>query len=500
MNLASIIEGHDADLVALVSRGRATTYGDLRDQVARLRGSLTALGVGRGDRVAMLCGNGRYFVVSYLATVGIGAIAVPMNPLSPAPELADELGTVQPTVVVCEASAVPSFSAVDRDAIASIRHVVVTDEKGAALRGIATVTHFDEMVRGESVPVVDVDESTPAVFIFTSGTAGAPRAAMLSHGNLLANLRQTNSTSDHVSKGDVVFGVLPLFHIFGLNVVLGTTLLAGATVVLVQRFDPVTAVETIVERGVTVVPGAPPVWVALSLLEGVDPDTFAGVRLALTGAARMPDDATERLRRRFGLNLREGYGLTEASPVVTSSIGVENRPGSVGRVLDGVSVRVVDESGDDVLVGDHGEVLVKGPNVFLGYWNDPEATRRVIDADGWLHTGDIATVDAQGYLYLVDRSKDLIIVSGFNVYPAEVEDVLMQHPAVSEAGVVGVPHPHTGEAVRAYVVLRPGFEADEDALIDHCHDFVARYKCPSKVLIVDALPRNDAGKLLRRSL
>lgn len=500
MNLASIIDGHDGGLVALVSRGRSTTYGDLRDQVARFRGALIELGVGHGDRVAMLCGNGRYFVVAYLATIGMGAVAVPMNPLSPAPELADELSTVAPKVVVCEASAVPSFGEVDRDAITSITHIVVTDDKGAALGGAASTRHFDEMLSGAPSPAVDVDESTPAVFIFTSGTAGAPRAAMLSHGNLMANLRQTNSTSDHVSKGDVVFGVLPLFHIFGLNVVLGSTLLAGATVVLVQRFDPVTAVETIIERRITVVPGAPPVWIALSLLEGVDPKSFAGVRLALTGAARMPDDATERLRRRFGIDLREGYGLTEAAPVVTSSIGVENRTGSVGRVLNGVSVRVVDESGDDVLVGDPGEVLVKGPNVFLGYWNDPDATRRVIDSDGWLHTGDIATVDGQGYLYLVDRSKDLIIVSGFNVYPAEVEDVLMEHPAVAEAGVIGVPHPHTGEAVRAYVVLRPGFEADEDALIDHCHDYVARYKCPSKVLIVDSLPRNDAGKLLRRSL
>jgi long-chain acyl-CoA synthetase len=214
----------------------------------------------------------------------------------------------------------------------------------------------------------------------------------------------------------------------------------------------------------------------------------------------MPDDAAQRLKEKFGITLREGYGLTEAAPVVTSSIGVENRVGSVGRAVRGVAVRVVDESGDDVLVGDPGEVLVKGPNVFLGYWNDDEATRRVIDADGWLHTGDIATVDGEGYLYLVDRSKDLIIVSGFNVYPAEVEDVLMRHSAVAEAGVIGVPHPQTGEAVRAYVVLRPGHEADEDALIDHCHDHIARYKCPSKVLIVPRLPRNDAGKLLRRSL
>ena len=172
----------------------------------------------------------------------------------------------------------------------------------------------------------------------------------------------------------------------------------------------------------------------------------------------------------------------------------------MGRAVDGVDVRVVDENGADVLAGDSGEVWVKGPNVFLGYWNDPDATARVLDRDGWLHTGDIGMVDDDGYLYLVDRAKDLIIVSGFNVFPAEVEEVLMRHPAVAEAGVVGVPHPHTGEAVRAFVVLKPGAETDEDALIDHCHDHVARYKCPSKVLIVDQLPHNAVGKLLRRSL
>jgi long-chain acyl-CoA synthetase len=297
-----------------------------------------------------------------------------------------------------------------------------------------------------------------------------------------------------------VFGVLPMFHIFGLNVVLGMSLMAGACVVLVQRFDPVTAVETIIERNITIVPGAPPVWIAISLMEGVNASAFATVRMALTGAARMPEDATERLKRKFNIDLREGYGLTEAAPVVTSSVGIEPRRGSVGRAVEGLEVRVVDSEGDDVPVGDSGEVLVKGPNVFVGYWNDPVTTARVIDKDGWLHTGDIAMVDDDGYLYLVDRAKDLIIVSGFNVYPAEVEEVLKRHPAVLEAGVVGVPHPTTGEAVKAFVVLQKGASVDEDALIDHCHDHVARYKCPNKVLIVDELPRNTFGKLLRRSL
>ena len=501
MNLASIIDGHDATKTAIISRGRSTSYGALREQVEGFRGSLAALGVGPGDRVALLCGNGRWFVVSYLATVGLGAIAVPLNPLSPSPELERELAAVDPVLAVVEASAVPSFGGVRSASLPSLRNVVATDAGSLpSLSAYATAHLFDDLLNGAATPWTHLEPSHPAVLMFTSGTAGFPRAATLSHGNLLENICQNNSTSDHVMKDDIVFGVLPMFHIFGLNVVLGMTLMAGATVVLVQRFDPVTAVETIVERGITIFPGAPPVWVALSLLEGIDATSFSTVRLALTGAARMPDDAAERMHRKFGVDLREGYGLTEASPVVTSSVGVDNRRGSVGRAVDGVDVRVVDEAGNDALAGDSGEVWVKGPNVFLGYWNDPEATARVLDAEGWLHTGDIGMVDDDGYLYLVDRAKDLIIVSGFNVFPAEVEEVLMRHPAVAEAGVVGVPHPHTGEAVRAFVVLKKGAEADEDALIDHCHDHVARYKCPSKVLVVDQLPHNAVGKLLRRSL
>lgn len=501
MNLASIIDQHADAAPAIISRGVVTDYRMLREQVEAFRGSLAELGVHKGDRVALLCGNGSAFVVAYLAVVGMGAIAVPLNPLSPTPELQRELEVVDPSVVVVEASAVFTFGGVSRRELGSLRHIVVTDEKSAAqLKGDAEIHSFDALLAGPASPCVPVDPDHPAVLVFTSGTAGASRAATLSHGNLLANIDQSNSTSDHIKRGDVVFGVLPMFHIFGLNVVLGVTLHAGACVVLVQRFDPITAVETIAERNITIFPGAPALWVAMSLLEGVPADAFASIRLALTGAARMPDDAADRLLTKFGVQLREGYGLTEAAPVVTSSVGVEARRGSVGKAVDGVDVRVVDETGNDVLVGDSGEVWVKGPNVFVGYWNDPDATARVLDEDGWLHTGDVGTIDADGYLYLLDRAKDLIIVSGFNVFPAEVEEVLMKHPAVFEAGVVGVPHPQTGEAVRAFVVLNPGAVADEDTLIDHCHDYIARYKCPSKVLIVPELPHNQFGKLLRRAL
>ena len=265
-------------------------------------------------------------------------------------------------------------------------------------------------------------------------------------------------------------------------------------------FRSVSALETIETRGITVVMGAPTMWMAFSQITDDHPGAFRTVRLALSGAAKLPESTAHALVEKFGVEVSEGYGLTEASPAVTNAIDLPFMPGSIGRPLKGVEVRVVDENGEDVLVGDPGEIWVRGPNVFQGYLNDPEATARVLTADGWLRTGDIAVIDEHGNLFMVDRIKDLIIVSGFNVYPGEVEDVIRTHPAVADAAVVGTPHPHTGEAVRAYVVLRDGAHLDEDALVDHCRRNLARYKSPSKVLFVPELPRNISGKLQRYSL
>jgi long-chain acyl-CoA synthetase len=495
VNLAHIIDGHPADHVALVSQGVEISYGQLRDEVAKLRGGFAKLGVGHGDRVALLCSNGRYFVETYLAVLGLGAIVVPLNPQSPSPEIQHEVATSGVSTVLVEPVAAAAWNGIDRSDLPSVRHVIATD-----VSTLETELSFDDLMEAEPVDTIEVEPDDLALLVFTSGTAGAPRAAMLSHANLLANIDQGRSATARIKADDIVYGVLPMFHIFGLNVVLGLSLANGATVVLVQRFDPSTALDTIRERGVTVVPGAPPMWLTFSHFDEAPADSFATVRLALTGAAKMPEEATRRLQQRFGLQLAEGYGLTEASPVVTSSAGLPLKIGSVGKVLDGITVKLVDEAGEDVLQGDAGEIWVKGDNVFRGYLDDPEQTARVLTPDGWLRTGDIAVTDDDGYLFLVDRAKDLIIVSGFNVYPAEVEEAIAEHPAVAEVGVVGVPHPHTGEAVKAWVVVRDGMTVDEDTLISWCGERLARYKSPSKILFVDELPRNVSGKLLRRSL
>jgi long-chain acyl-CoA synthetase len=495
VNLANIINAHPADAPALVSRGRTTDYGTLREQVAALRGGLVGLGLQPGDRLAILVGNNWYFVVSYLAGLGAGLVVVPLNPTDPPSVITRELATVGAAAAVVGPAAREGFAGVDRSALPALRHVVTT---GSPIDG---GTDLDDLLGSEPVPVVERAPEDLAVLMFTSGTAGAPRAAMLTHANLYANLRQSEAATPELQPaGDVGFGVLPLFHIFGLNVVLGLSLHLGSCVVLIERFDPLSALETIPKYGITTLSGPPTMWAAFAGVPGVGHDLFGGVRLAMSGAAKLPVEVAQAMEARFGVHLTEGYGLTEASPVVCAPSGLDVPAGSVGVPVPGVEVRLVDPDGNDVLVGDAGELLVRGPNVFAGYWDDPEATARVLTEDGWLRTGDIAVVDDDGFLYLVDRAKDLIIVSGFNVFPAEVEEVLLEHPAVESCAVVGVPHPYTGEAVKAFVQARQGVSVEEDDVIAFCAERLARYKCPNKVAFVDEIPRGLGGKVIRRAL
>ena len=496
MNLASIIEPHPSEAPALISRGRVTDYGTLRDQVARLRGGFTSIGIEVGDRVGILCANNWYFVVNYLAVVGMGAVAVPLNPLSPPKELERELASVGARALVAGPSGRSTATQIERANLPVLEFVIESESaegEGQLL--------LDDLLGAEPTPLVSRDDDDLAVLMFTSGTAGFPKAAMLSHGNLLGNIDQLIAMrGDGGDPDDVGFGVLPLFHIFGLNVVLGASLRAGASVLLVERFDPVSAIEAIQKHGITVLAGAPTMWAAWAAMPSLSADSFASVTVASSGAAPLDTHVSRAIKDRFHLEIAEGYGLTEASPVVAASFGLPFRPGSVGAALDGVELRLVDADGGDALVGDPGEIWVRGVNVFQGYWNDPEATRATVDESGWLRTGDVAIVDDEGFLYLVDRVKDLVIVSGFNVYPAEVEEVILGMDEVAECAVVGVPHPHTGEAVKAFVVVAPGSALEEDAVIEHCARFLARYKCPQKVDFVDHVPVNLSGKVLRRAL
>ena len=464
--------------------------------MGELRGGLTRLGVAPGDRVAITSANNWLFVVSYFATLGVGAVAVPLNPASPATEMQSQLAAVRARLLIAGGSAVGNVANLDRGAL-DLTHVVVPE--GSTAPGAQSV---ETLFGGNPWPLVDAEDSDLAALMFTAGTAGSAKAAMLSHGNLLSNIEQVQEhPGRRVTRDDVVLGVLPLFHIFGLNVVLGLTLAGGGSVLLIERFDPASALESIKSHGVTLVSGAPPMFEAWANLSGATGDEMATVRLATSGAAPLDESVGAAFERRFGLPLRQGYGLTEASPVVTSSLpDGPHKPTSIGVALPKVEVRLVDEEGEDALEGDSGEIWVRGPNVFSGYWENDEATAAALTPDGWLRTGDVAVADEDGWLFIVDRAKDLIIVSGFNVYPAEVEEALEEHPSIAQVAVVGVAHPHTGETVKAFVVPEPGRLLEEDEVIDYCAIRLARYKCPTKVMFVESLPTGLGGKLLRRAL
>ena len=496
MNLASIIDPHPAEARALVTDESVTTYGDLRRQVAGLRGGLVRLGVQPGDRVAILCANTPAFVVSYLAILGVGAVAAPIDPGFPPGAIERELRTIRPRLAVVGRAGTDAFGRLDRAAV-GLEAVVAAE--GSGLEG---AVDYQELVDGPTADAAARADANLAALLFTAGTGGDPKAAMLTHGNLLANLEQVQAFAGQAMRPeDVGLAVIPFFHIFGLNVVLGLPLLAGASLVLVERFDAAATMDLVARRGVTIVAGTPHMYAAWVAVEGAKGDELRSVRLAVSGASPLPADVGHAMEDRFGVPLWEGYGLTEAAPIVTSSLMLgQPKPGAIGGPLPGVEVRLVDGNGQETLLGDAGEIWVKGPNVFAGYWNDPAATARVLTPDGWLRTGDVAVADEDGYLHIVDRAKDLIIVLGFNVYPAEVEETLMTHPAIAEAAVVGVPHPSSGETVKAIIVLEPGAHLDASDVIDYCADRLARYKCPTEVSFVSSLPHGRTGKLLRRAL
>jgi long-chain acyl-CoA synthetase len=397
-------------------------------------------------------------------------------------------------VVVADRSLLPVVLAV-RDRLAELDHIVVVG--GRAPRR----THaYEKLMSGaEAAPTSKVDEGDLALLAYTAGTTANPKGAMLTHGNLLANLDQMSEVPALREAGsDVVLLALPLFHIYALNVVLGITLREGATAILVERFDAARTLDLIRRHRVTILFGAPPMYAAW--LRAADQTTadLSSVRIAVSGASALSPEVFEAFRDRFGVTIWEGYGLTETAPAVTTNaLGAEARAGSIGLVLPGVDVRLVDDQDRDVEEGDPGEILVRGPNVFAGYWRKPRESEAVL-VDGWFRTGDVAYRDEDGYLHIVDRVKDLVVVSGFNVFPKEVEDVVATHPHVAECVVIGVPDDRTGEAVKAIVVPAPRSELTEHDVLEHCRGRLARFKWPREVDLVPELPKHATGKVLRR--
>lgn len=509
-NLAALLSRASAerpDAVALVeaASGATTTWRELDDLVTRLATGLERLGLVAGNRVAVAIGNRTEFVAVYFAVLRARLVAVPVNPRSTTGELLRVVSDSGARLLVVDTSTVEDGRAV----VAGVREALAasgSDQRPPRLLVLDVPAEADETAYSDlaaTEPAVlpeSVDPEALAVLLYTSGASGRPRAAMLSHRALVANVEQVAAIEPPmVGPDDVVYGVLPMFHVYGLNAVLGAVVRQTARLVVVDGFDTESSLDQVAEHGVTIVPIAPAV---LAYWRGVDDlaQRLSGVRMLLSGSAPLSADLVEEFEQRTGIAVHQGYGLTEAAPVVTSTIGSRTpKKGSVGTAVPGVELRLVDETGRQPEGGDAGQILVSGDNLFSGYWPDGAEA----PTEGWLATGDVGFVDADGDLFLVDRLKELVIVSGFNVYPSEVEDVIAEVDGVREVAVVGVPDEETGEAVVAYVrALDPRRDPDDlrEAVRMDCDRRLARFKRPSRIEVVDELPRTVTGKVAKGRL
>ena len=498
-NLADLVRvaaTRTPDKPALLYREQRLTWGELDSAVDAAAAGLRGLGVGPGDRVGLVMGNIPELVVTYFGTLRAGLVAVPVNTSYTGAELRHLLTDCGAAVVVCGRGLADTVLDATGE-VASVRHVVVADVSeapagaltlDALLAGGGSAEPLDGTTGGEDL----------ALLMYTSGTSGRPKGAMLSHRALLANLEQAAAIEPPIaSQDDVLLLVLPLFHIYGLNGGLGVVAWHGATGVLVERFDPAETLADVRRHHVSNIIGAPPMYVAWSLLPELG-ESFDSVRLAVSGAAPLTPEVFAKILDVTGRPVFEGYGLTETAPVLTTTLVTDiAKPGSIGRPVPGVELRLLDEDGAEVLEGDPGEIVVRGRNLFSGYWPDGSGGP---DAEGWFATGDVAYADADGDLFLVDRRKELILVSGFNVYPREVEDVLTAHPDITEAAALAIPHPYTGESVKALVVLRSGARLSAEDVMEYAATRLARFKCPTAVQFVDELPHSATGKVAKGRL
>ncbi|MFJ9817395.1 long-chain fatty acid--CoA ligase [Streptomyces sp. NPDC101151] len=490
-NLAEFLAGtagRQPESAALRLGTAITTYAELDRLSARAAALLRTEGLRTGDRVALMLPNVPEFVVLYYGILRAGGIVVPMNPLLKARETEYHLRD-SGAVLLFEWHQAPGEGA-QGAAAADVRHIAV--EPTAFTAELARLEPHDEIapVSGDDV----------AVLLYTSGTTGRPKGAALTHAGLRHNTEVNVVHVQRLTPEDVIVGCLPLFHIFGQTCTMNVAVHSGAALTLVPRFDPQTVLDAIARDGATVFEGVPTMYAALLQHPGATEADVSTLRMCVSGGASLPVEVLHGFERRFGCMVLEGFGMSETSPVV--SFNHPDRPrkaGSIGTPIQDVEVRLIDDTGLDVAPGEVGELAVRGPNVMKGYWNRPEETAAVIP-DGWLRTGDLARQDEDGYLYIVDRKKDLIIRGGYNVYPREIEEVLHEHPAVALAAVIGVPDERLGEEVAAAVVLRPGAEASSGELQEYVRERVAAYKYPRQVWLLDALPMGPSGKILKREI
>ncbi len=476
------------------------TFGALEVLSQKVATILAEQGVQRGDRVALVMPNIPQMAFVYYGVLRAGAVVVPLNPLLKGREVAYHLTDSGARLVFAWEGILAEAQAGADEAGGSGDPVTVV--------AVDSTTFMQRVSAAEPTPgVVELDGEDTAVVLYTSGTTGRPKGATLSHTNLSRNTEISRDLMG-TKEGEVLFGGLPFFHIFGQTCALNAAVLTGATVTLLPRFEPGKALGIIARDRVTIFEGVPTMYIAMLRHPDVTATDLSSVRVAVSGGSALPVEVLHEFERVFGADLLEGYGLSETSPIVSfNRVGHLRKPGSIGTPVDGVEVRMLDPEGTEVPQGEVGELAVRGHCVMKGYWENPDATEAAIP-DGWFRTGDLARVDEDGLIFIVDRKKDVILRGGYNVYPREVEEVLYEHPAVAEAAVIGVPDDLHGEEIVAVIGIKaehvPADDAAREALgaeiVDFAKERVAAYKYPRRVVLVDALPKGPTGKILKREI
>ena len=508
MNLSSQLHEvalSNGDKIAYHFLDQHKTYAELDGAVTMFANGLSKLGIQKGDHVALITGNSPHFLIGFYGALRAGATVIPINPIYTSDEISFILANGDVKVAIILDMLVPLAEGLHKH-LPQLEHYIICETgQVAADSDISNLSVYNKLLpfmnviglgQGEfQEPTVEEDDV--AVILYTSGTTGKPKGAMLTHRNVYSNAKDVGEYLG-INSDDRVITTLPMFHVFCLTVAMNAPLLMGGTIIIVPRFSPAEIHRVARTYEATVFAGVPTMYNFI-LQQGGDPEDFKTLRLCISGGASLPVALLENFEKIFNVRISEGYGLSEASPVTCfNPLDCPRKPGSIGTTIVNVENKVVNELGEELPPGEVGELIVRGANVMKGYYKMPEETAVTIK-DGWLYTGDLAKMDEEGYFYIVDRKKDLIIVGGYNVYPREVEEVLFAHPDIVEAAIVGVPDPNFGEAVHAFVVSKDS-ALTEEKLRAYCEQHLAKYKIPSKIEFLDELPKNTTGKILRRSL
>jgi len=495
-NLIDVAVKIDPNKTAILFDGSKISYSTLDDRATRVANALIGMGIEPGDRVTVQLENRPEFVEVFLGIMRAGAVMVPANVMYMAGEMGYILTDSGSRILFVSGKVAGRLE--DVVSTTDITHVV---EVGAKQLD-SSLTYRETMKQASTDhPDVEISPSDAAVIQYTSGTTGKPKGAVISHANTMTAIDTIAALPNYpIHENSVTLLCLPLFHTFGLNFGAGLTFAFGLTMVLVDRFDPELVFSLIQEHRVTLFWGAPPMYYAFVNTPGLDRYEVSSLENAMTGAAILPVVIVDRFKELTGIELCDGYGMSESTAILTSNAaGPIFKRGSVGPPYPGIEISIRDDAGLPLPVGEIGEICARGPNIFQEYWDLPDDTVDTMRG-GWLHTGDLGRVDDDGYVFIVGRNKDLIIVSGYNVYPIEVETEILRHPKVLDCAVVGVPDDYQGESVCAVVVRRPGEALDQDDLQAHCRRTLAAFKCPKHVVFRDEIPKSASGKILKRAL